>query len=73
MYQTNIGVLKSTLKIHVQISKSSFHDFLQELIETASLPKSNRFETHQLSKSTLDSLGKQKQKKIIFFEAIQQG
>lgn len=37
MYQTNIGVLKSTLKIHVQISKSSFHDFLQELIETASL------------------------------------
>lgn len=37
MYEKNIGLLKSTLKIHVQISKSNFHNFLQELIETATL------------------------------------
>ena len=37
MYEKNIALLKPTLKIHVQISKSNFHDFLQELIETATL------------------------------------
>lgn len=37
MYKKNVGLLKSTIKVHVQISRSNFHDFPQELIETATL------------------------------------